>query len=194
MSVSYSSSYIIPFQYSFNDPTYTKHPAGLFADSQQQIYVPTSGVHLPHDCHCEYATIPPDYYSFYNNQHYRVYQQNPANPSQLQRSIPHLPPIPPIPANGFERLNNDQQMMLHPHLTVDEVPQSPICHQHGSRCASLAALRLSNTQLYHQQQQLPRPPSDGSYETARSSSTSGTSSTVASSGTFLLRSESNQPC
>ncbi|KAI6184827.1 Latrophilin-like protein 1 [Aphelenchoides bicaudatus] len=178
------------YNFSFNEPAYVKHPIGHFMGSQQQIYVPSNGIHMPHDCHCDYATIPvpPEYYSFYNNQNYRVYHQNPANPCQLQRSIPHLPPVPPLPPNGFVRLNSENPIGFHPQGMHDE-SSSPTCHEHGSHCASLAALRLSNSQLYHQQSQLPRPPSDGSYETARSSSTGTTS---ASSGTFLLRMDPKQ--
>lgn len=63
------------------------------------------------------SIVPPDYYSFYNNQHYRVYQQHPTNPSQLQQR----PPVPQIPIGGFCRLNEQHPMMFNQQDIVDEV-------------------------------------------------------------------------
>jgi hypothetical protein len=87
-------------------------------ESQQPIYIARNGIHAPHECDCQYASIPTEYYSFYNNQNYRIYHQNPANPSQLQYLT--RPPVPPIPVEGFSRINEHPGIFT-PHPIVEEV-------------------------------------------------------------------------
>ncbi|KAI6218773.1 Latrophilin-2 [Aphelenchoides besseyi] len=180
--------------FSYNEPVsgFAKRSnasLGHFFDDSQGLpaYIPTvGGVHDAHCCDHTYATIPQDYYAF-QQQHYRIYQQHPGNPSQVQ-----LPPIPPVPSTGFSRAS-DIPVGFSPHGVIGDMPQSPLCNEHGHRCASMAALRLSNTQLYNNQSSShQRPPSDVSYETARSSSTAGTTASAASSGTLLLRMDLTQ--